>query len=384
MGADRYHPTATTLLDGRVLIAGGSDNTFTPILATAEIFDPAGAAGFGTFTPTSSMSVAREEATATLLTDGTVLITGGSDSGGAHVTAEIFDPAGAAGFGTFTTVAILFPASATPDLSTARANHTATRLGDGTVLLTAGGDPGVGPTASADIYDPPTGVFTSTAAMGAARANHTTTLLGDGSVLAVGGDDFGFISLFSAEVLGGPPTADAGADQFHLTLDGHHIVTLEGSGFGPSPPVTFEWKVFGGATIAGPGLPDGFLPLTLPVGVHVFELIATDSVGATASDTVTITVASGPLPVGPTGSTGSTGSTGATGPTGLQGEQGDPGATGATGATGDPGATGATGATARRDGCDPGATGATGNAGTDGATGDPGAEWCHRGARTDG
>jgi len=79
MATARVTHTATLLTDGRVLVAGGSADP------SAEIYDPK----TGTFSPTGSMSEARGAHTATLLTDGRVLMAGGSKN---H-SAEIYDPA---------------------------------------------------------------------------------------------------------------------------------------------------------------------------------------------------------------------------------------------------------------------------------------------------
>lgn len=85
MNDGRYRHTATLLDNGKVLVTGGQQPPVTqngfpfiplPItLATAELFDPTG----GTFTQTGSMSVARVGHTATLLNNGKVLVTGGSE-----------------------------------------------------------------------------------------------------------------------------------------------------------------------------------------------------------------------------------------------------------------------------------------------------------------
>ncbi len=83
------HATATRLLDGRVLIAGGNGaNT------SAELYNPA----TGTFSATGSLNDLREGHTATLLMDGRVLIAGGGTPSAGTVTAELFDPS----TGTFT------------------------------------------------------------------------------------------------------------------------------------------------------------------------------------------------------------------------------------------------------------------------------------------
>ncbi|WP_437668890.1 Kelch repeat-containing protein [Sorangium sp. So ce131] len=88
---------------------------------------------------------------------------------------------------------------ATGTMLTSRAEHTATLLDDGRILI-AGGflgedvgficDPAYSttPLSSAEVYDPATGAFLSAAPMAAARGDHTATRLADGRVLVVGGE----------------------------------------------------------------------------------------------------------------------------------------------------------------------------------------------------
>jgi len=86
---------AVLLKDGRVLVVGGSSAGRYPnnvIEASAEIYDPA----TGRFATTGSMSTARHKLAAALLPDGRVLVAGGSDNRdwrGQYTSAEIYDPA---------------------------------------------------------------------------------------------------------------------------------------------------------------------------------------------------------------------------------------------------------------------------------------------------
>jgi len=138
----------------------------------------------GTFTATGNMTTPRENHTATLLIDGTVLIAGGDNYAATTeqlrmATAEIYDP-----------VARMF--TRVGDMITGRSGHTATLLPDGRVLL-AGGD-GTTPWGSdppipgtAELYDPSTRTFTTTGSMVTGRTNANATLLTNGKVLITGG-----------------------------------------------------------------------------------------------------------------------------------------------------------------------------------------------------
>jgi len=191
MTAARQGHTATLLSDGRVLIAGGSSTTnrTATALASAEIYDPVAQ----TFTSVGAMTLAHALHTATLLVDGTVLIAGGycastcttggggNSQAGISLVAEIFDPSTS----NFTGVGAM---------RTTLAGQTAVRLGDGTVLLAGGisaGNPGGGGAAAAtnaaESYRPNTQTFASTGSMTDSRVSHSATLLNDGTVLIAGG-----------------------------------------------------------------------------------------------------------------------------------------------------------------------------------------------------
>ena len=167
--------TALLLRDGSVLVAGGGDPNGSGGGRSAELYDPA----TGNWTPTDGMTQARAGHTATLLPGGTVLVAGGNGGGGPfRDSAELYDPAS----GTW---------SPTGDMIQGRANHSAILLRDGTVLV-AGGvfgndrGPCCGPLSSAELYDPRTGSWTSTASMIELQGGQSATLLRDGRVLVVG------------------------------------------------------------------------------------------------------------------------------------------------------------------------------------------------------
>jgi hypothetical protein len=175
MSVARSGHTATLLTTGpnagKVLITGGQANNGSAAYDTAELFDP----GTGTFTLTAgNMSVARTGHNATLLSDGTVLITGGGVP-----TADLFDPS----TGLFTPT--------TGPLVTARSFDTATLLPTGEVLITGGFNAAA--LATAELYDPTTKTFSATGPMAVPRLSQTATLLttgaDSGKVLVAGGNN---------------------------------------------------------------------------------------------------------------------------------------------------------------------------------------------------
>jgi PKD repeat protein len=178
----RWLQTATRLLNGNVLVVGGIP--VSGYLASAEVYDSAN----GTWTATGTMAASRSGHAATLLANGKVLVAGGFGNGGLAAIAEIYDPATSAW-------------AAAGTLAIGRWGHTATLLANGKVLVAGGYGPigtGNDVLASAEVYDPDTGIWSATGSMTDTRYTHTATLLGSGKVLVAGGIDSSLTNLVVA------------------------------------------------------------------------------------------------------------------------------------------------------------------------------------------
>lgn len=134
--------TATLLPDGTVLVAGGWHSSDGRIERSSMIYDPTKDA----WTPADDLLEARGGHTATLLSDGTVLVAGGFSNGSKECgnilsTAELYDPID----GTW---------RAAESMAGVRYSHLATPLLDGSVLVTGGTDTGCmrDPLASVELY----------------------------------------------------------------------------------------------------------------------------------------------------------------------------------------------------------------------------------------
>ncbi|MBL8316400.1 MAG: hypothetical protein JNK55_21940 [Rubrivivax sp.] len=181
MVSPRGAHTATTLPDGRVLLAGGFNQGPGSLVSDAELYDPAS----GQFTALAAkMAVLRDEHAATLLPDGKVLLAGGVGLAKTGLnSAEIFDPQAQ----TFSAVVAKMSPLRTSGVRL-------TTLADGGVLVSGGGSLVTTNLAasmvldSTERYDPATQTFTVLAArMSTPRWGHEAVRLADGSVLIVGG-----------------------------------------------------------------------------------------------------------------------------------------------------------------------------------------------------
>lgn len=224
----RRDHTATLLPDGRVLVIGGDGFAQRSLThAKAEVWDPT----TGGFTPAGSLKEPRTYHTATLLADGRVLVAGGTDWFGERKPSrevEVWDPA-------------TNRFARTGSLPEARIGHSATLLTDGRVLIVGGGWDKDPPT-TALVWDPGTGKFSAAGSLPEARLNHTATLLPDGRVLIVGGEDIDLPpddDVFASALVWDPATdefspagslAEARAGHTALPLDDGRVLVVGGYG----------------------------------------------------------------------------------------------------------------------------------------------------------
>jgi hypothetical protein len=126
----------------------------------------------GTWVQTAPMAEARTGASAALLPDGRVLISGGSSANGPLASTEIYAN------GTWVAAA----AMATP-----RSEHQSITLADGRVLVIGGKTEGGQPTWTTEIYDPVRDRWSNGGDSTNPLVGHTATLLPNGKVVVAGG-----------------------------------------------------------------------------------------------------------------------------------------------------------------------------------------------------
>ena len=174
MTTTRFDHTATLLPNGKVLVAGGyrGDVGF-PDWTGVEFYDPSS----NTWTAGGTLLAARAQHTATLLPNGRVLLIGGARQTPAAPAVELYDPTA-----NISTVA----AASTLELNLG----SATLLSSGSVLFVVGSqssnssNPAV---AAAVLYNPSTNSWANAGTLSTWHDGHTATRLGNGAVLVVGG-----------------------------------------------------------------------------------------------------------------------------------------------------------------------------------------------------
>ena len=172
---------------------------------TVVIFDPI----TKSFVPAGHLIAIRVRHTATLLSDGRILVTGGTTGSQVSADVELFDPAS----GTSTLVALM---------EQPRTDHAAARLPDGNVLIVGGSSSDGGVLQSAEVFNPASGsIALLSSSLQRRRAGATATTTHRGRVLVAGGNDGVRISVRPKgttrvpDLCPGPHTAERSATRPH-------------------------------------------------------------------------------------------------------------------------------------------------------------------------
>ena len=210
MNQARARAACVTLNDGRVLVAGGNDGTGS--LSTAEIFDPSA----NTWTPTASLSVAREGHQMALTSWGSAWVAGGTSNGTITGVLELFLPE----TGKFQTRGAL---------NTARAEFAMTPVGR-TSLIVAGGADGTNTLSSVEIYDGSTGQLSVAGSMAQARKDFAAAALLDGTLLMIGGVDINGSTLSSTEIFDPVKGTSVAGPALHEPRASHSAYAMRNNG----------------------------------------------------------------------------------------------------------------------------------------------------------
>jgi N-acetylneuraminic acid mutarotase len=211
MSNARYRHRASVLPNGKVLVTGGTTNSFSAV-SSCELYDPA----LNTWSAAASLGSFRMDHSQVTLADGRILAIAGYHLA-ITASAEIYDPT--ANTWSFTGA-----------LNYARSTAPAVLLNSGKVLV-AGGANG-GSLSTCEIYDPGTNTWTETGRMSYARVAHTLTLLSDGRVLAVGGQGYpatqpgSSVDLADAEIYDPSTGRWSPAGRTSAPVSGHSAVYL--------------------------------------------------------------------------------------------------------------------------------------------------------------
>ena len=170
---------ACALDDGSILVAGGYVDAAGTLATSAYVYVPG-----GNSTPVP-LPAPRAFAVATSLHDnqGEVLVSGGLGAAGVLADALVYQPAHAA---------FALPRAGgvyRAQMASARVGHSATLLGDGVVFISGGSD-GTSSVVAPEAFDPLQLGFVDVeaSAMPVARQNHAAVALADGSLLLFGGE----------------------------------------------------------------------------------------------------------------------------------------------------------------------------------------------------
>ena len=210
--------TATLLSNGNVVVAGGESNNLA--IHSTEVYSPTTHA----WSVTGNLNVARSHAQALRLANGLVLVAGGCVSncqGSVTSSAELYNSTSRVW-------------SVTGAMTRPRTYFGAVMIAGGRILAMGGctalnANGCASATATAEIYNPATGKWAATGSMTVARNTFTATVLPNGKVLVAGGSTAAGDSLSSSELYN-PTTGTWAATGRMNVARSDHTATLLATG----------------------------------------------------------------------------------------------------------------------------------------------------------
>ena len=201
LSAGRRGHTATLLLDGTVLVAGGEGAP-----SGVEIYDPM----TQSWSRGPDLAHAHTDHTATLLRDGRVLIVGGDRA------SELYDPRARAWSSAGVTAIV-------------HHGHTATMLADGRVLIAAGlgeSNDNANPAAEVELFDPARSTWDVVGSLEEPRWAAQTARIANGRVLIAGGHN-GHFSVERTDVFDPATLALSRGPDMRAARWGHRATLLD-------------------------------------------------------------------------------------------------------------------------------------------------------------
>ena len=177
--AERIYHTATSLSDGNVLITGGVSDSYTPAVAqpvkySVEMYMDVTASHAAEMVPLQNLHFARARHTSTQLGDGSVMVAGGMDKDEKAIASiEIWNPKTKTWHDG-------------PGLVTPRFNHMSLLLNDGRLMIAGGIGQDGNPTRSVEIWNPEKQSWTDAAPLLQPLRTHSAVVLSSGDVLVTG------------------------------------------------------------------------------------------------------------------------------------------------------------------------------------------------------
>lgn len=183
--------TATTLQDGRVLITGGINQT--GVLCTSILYDPNYTGASAPWAPAASMSIsgclAAHSHSASMLKDGRVLVTGGTNGVGELNNTLIYTPSAVPNPDNAGAPGVWSQVGASGQLNIKRFGHAAMLTPNGKIMIMGGAQSLGNSVKDVETFDAAISSFQIVGQLTKGRFNQTTTIGKDGFVYVFGGSN---------------------------------------------------------------------------------------------------------------------------------------------------------------------------------------------------